>query len=647
MREKILKLQGFLYKHRLLWAMLVLGLMFCMRRTTPYVVADAFEDMSGEGIRVSSSETLREYITFTSPNLYGLELGVSHFDESAGSSSEAITAVELYDGDTRLVRQTFYNSLNTEQYVEGENYIKIPFEEPLNVDVTKTYSLLITSDAASEEGLLVATNSDGRVWTRASYLLLTFGQRFLLSFMAMSAIIIGLYLVTSHLLKEISGVKPEQVYLFFALVIGVLYLIILPVFKAPDSVNHYVRSYEITKGYLIMPNGGVVDIPKNLIPFKNHTYTYSWYSMLNHEVGMIDMGDTLQHDAVNMALYSPLSYIFQSLGIFLANIFSNNTYVLYYGGSIFNLLGTTAIVYFSIKYIPFGKWTLTALSLLPMVLQQKSGLSVDALTYAMVVATVAFAVYWRNSDRTMTGKDIALMYVILLFLGSCKIVYFVVGVAVLMISDSRFENRKRAVLHKVLAMVMLLGTSVGWILFAGSYLGGTRGGTDTASKVDFILHKPWKYLYIMNKVLWEDGEQYFLQFMGNQLGSTDIYISGLLFIAVLIVLLKIYYEEKKRKIRNDVQMSSFMTLIGLGIGVLVFTSLYIQWTDSQAATYTIEGIQGRYLLPIAPVLMLGFMAGSDQKEEINEAACAKSAYVIACINVIALLVIWGAVSYLG
>lgn len=647
MRERILTFQRFIYKHRLLWAMLVLGLMFCMRRTTPYVVADVFEDISDETHLVSETDSLKSDITFSSSKLYGIELAVSHYDENADSASNANTKVELFDQDDLLVQTFLPNALNTENYIEGEKYIRIFFDEVIEVDPRKSYSLVLSTDASLEEGLIFADDIHGNLWTRPSYLLLTFGQRFLLSLAAISIVIILTYWMILSFLKEKDSIRPEKVYLFLALALGVLYLFILPIFKVPDSVNHYVRSYEITKGLFVLPNGGVVDIPRNLIPCKDHTYTYSGYAMVHHNVGMIDMADTIKHDAVNMALYSPLSYILQSVGILLGGLFSNNTYILYYAGCVFNLLGTTAIVYFAIRLIPYGKWILTAISLLPMILQQKSSLSVDALTYAMIVATISFVVYWRNSKDKMSGRDIALMYAILLLLGSCKIVYFIVGMAFLMIPNERFSEKSHAMLHKIVSMLVLLGTSVGWILFASNYLGNTRGGADASSKLHIILKTPWRYLYIMNKVLWEDGEQYFLQLLGNQLGSTDVYVSGLLFIAVLVILLKVYYEEKRRKIRNDVQLSAFLMAICLGVGVLVFTSLYIQWTDPVAATYTIEGIQGRYLLPVAPILTIGLLSGSDAKEKMNNVVCCKSIYIIGCVNVIALLVIWGATSYLG
>lgn len=59
-------------------------------------------------------------------------------------------------------------------------------------------------------------------------------------------------------------------------------------------------------------------------------------------------------------------------------------------------------------------------------------------------------------------------------------------------------------------------------------------------------------------------------------------------------------EETKNKF--SLYQTVIIVLITLSIVGLVFTSLYIQWTET--AEVSIKGVQGRYFLPILPLVLL-------------------------------------------
>ncbi len=163
--------------------------------------------------------------------------------------------------------------------------------------------------------------------------------------------------------------KPENLFLLLSLVLCPLYLFCVPVFQVPDEVNHYVRAYGIVHGYLLSPEGGNIPVPENLVPYE--WYTYTPFIMLKHFNMQIDPAASIMHNNVNMALYSPVSYVFQVLGIGAADFVSDNTYLLVMAGSIANMAGCTLLLYYAVKYIPYGKEVLAFISLLPMALQER------------------------------------------------------------------------------------------------------------------------------------------------------------------------------------------------------------------------------------------------------------------------------------
>lgn len=367
----------------------------------------------------------------------------------------------------------------------------------------------------------------------------------------------------------------------------------------------------------------------------------------------LNMAETIRHNAVNMALYSPFSYIFQVAGVGIGQVVTHNTYVMVWLGSLCNIAGCTLLLYYSIQYIPYGKGALLFLSLTPMALQERASLSVDAITYAMVVAMVAFCLYMRQPGRRIKRAQLGLMYFILFFLASCKVVYFVAGFLILLIPSECFGSRKKGIFHKISGVLFLLILSVGWLFIANSYLDATRAGGSAAEKIQFILQNPGRYLYIMDKMIWESGEEFFCQMIGSKLGSMDIEINRLLILLFTFTGVGLFWGGaawEKEEGRRDGRMALALLLLSLASVVLIFTSLYIQWTDLGASTYEIEGLQGRYFLPVAPILLCALLAERENEPSQNRpsqnGAMVKQAYLLYVLNLLVLISVFGHSSYL-
>lgn len=87
---------------------------------------------------------------------------------------------------------------------------------------------------------------------------------------------------------------------------------------------------------------------------------------------------------------------------------------------------------------------------------------------------------------------------------------------------------------------------------------------------------------------------------------------------------KIYYREKAKRERADYLAEAVMVVVSLSIVLLIATSLYMQWTDIAASTYSIEGLQGRYFLPILPLLCCGFLSMEKMGRQMYRDAAVES-----------------------
>ena len=114
-----------------------------------------------------------------------------------------------------------------------------------------------------------------------------------------------------------------------------------------------------------------------------------------------------------------------------------------YVARLFILIAWSIIIYFAIKTIPVRKWSIGAIALLPISIQQSISISPDALTTSIVALMVAYVVrsYYEDRERKFT-KDL----IIITILSSLATLSKPVAIATIILIPLYFSN----ILKKVL-----------------------------------------------------------------------------------------------------------------------------------------------------------------------------------------------------
>ena len=620
-----------------------------MLRSTDYVNADA-DAGAQAGIAVTAEHPICADIRSSDKNLRSVLLHIGAPSEYRDGESDL--ELVLTDEEGNIVAS---RNLASAEEAEGTDNSVSPVELELQNVIPdsrgKIYTLRASSHAANADeafSLAVFENTEGQeIWYRCTYRFLSSSMRFVLVTLIGCALLI---ICNGILNRKSEKCSAERLFLIASVFLGILYFLVIPCMIVPDAANHFVRTYLLTKGVWVLPEGGMVDIPQNLLPYTNYTYTP--YIVGHHLTEQVDWNREVSYDAVNMALYSPLNYLPQAAGMTLTGIFSRNPQVLQIGGAVESYAVCTGILYRAIRRIPYGKNTLALLALLPINLQERASLSADALSFACVTALLAFCLEHMKNCKLFTWREYLEMYVLLITAASCKIVYFLAGMLILIIPACAFGNKRKAALHRGLGLTVLLGLAGGWTVFASGYLGNTRGGGGTAYKVNLILHQPIRYIYILNKTILTDGVQYLFEAIGSKMGSTNIEISPLvIFTALLVLLYAVFAERREMNLQNrrEKLCAFYLLILALGMVLLVMTSLYIQWTSVSAADYSIEGLQGRYFAPILPFLLFGYLTCRQGEQQEKASACnsSKAIFSMCAVNLLVLIICWGYSSYVG
>lgn len=421
------------------------------------------------------------------------------------------------------------------------------------------------------------------------------------------------------------GISIEKFFLYVALVFGLLYVFILPPFQSVDENTHFYRGYEIASGRFIAQkvNHETGDyLPSSLSELS------SKYSFLVKNIDakvkgkyILESGDTkLTPDKVqftefaNTALYSPVCYLSQIPGMFLAKNLGANPLIIFYFGRISNLIFFILMTYFAIKIIPFGKTTVAILALMPMTLSLGGALTSDVMVIGVNFLWVAFLLKLIFEKENVNNFQIC-SFILLGFLLALSKHYFMLLPLIFLIPKSQFKN-----IFKYLSCTLgtILIAASGLFLWQNiiSHLGFSMNGeADFSKQLDFIFSNPLSYAFIFLKSFVLKMPRIIITMIGV-LGWQDTRLDFLTYIIYPILIILSLGLDKK----EDFAFAKWqLYLIGFDVIIsvfLIFTNLYLMWT--KPALGIIYGLNGKYFIPVMlPFLMLFYNFKSKTSDNLK------------------------------
>jgi len=311
----------------------------------------------------------------------------------------------------------------------------------------------------------------------------------------------------------------------------------------------------------------------------------------------------------NVAIYSPIQYLPQSIGIWIARIFTDKVIVIAYAARITNAIVCIAILYLAIKKIPFGKNILLLCSYIPVLLEGVCTLSADGFTISVCFLFIAYVLNLMNdSKKIIEKKDIFALTGLCIIIALCKIVYLPLVGLLLLIPKERFKTKKQKTIMIIVIWFIAIICSLSWLMIANQYLEVQTAGSST-DKVISVLKHPIEYMQKVMYTMNTDGQAHLMSMFGGRLTWFDMSIDYGIPYTILIVFLILMVSDTTLKDKFSKFAKVIGVLIILAIIMLTYTSLYMQWTDD--GNLKILGVQGRYFIPFLP--LIGLIIGSGLK----------------------------------
>ena len=433
--------------------------------------------------------------------------------------------------------------------------------------------------------------------------------------------------------------NPAYFFLLFAISTGLVFIIITPPLQVSDEQSHFRQAYAVSNLNIIpekFTSKGTVaygqEIPTSLSEFidnfrlpiagnpdnkVNKSLTLKYVRQpLNKDVTSFQSGTT----------YSPVVYIPQVIGITIGKIFNTSPLIMLWLGRLMNLVFWTAIIFISIRIIPFGKWAMAILALNPMAVFLSASLSADVMTTALAFLFFSLVASTYVDKENLHRKKIIIIGVVLLLLSLTKQINIIFSLLLLTVPYRKISHDKKKYFYTILLLILFAmiatvawGMAVGAVNEATSQLQRPGFGVDSSAQLSFVLKNPITYVKIFfeNYVLVNPGyfgDAVFVSAIGVfgwldtniPLWTIMLYIIGLL----LVLMYQLGRGYQTLLWQKLITISTLFLLVLANI-----TALYLYY--SPVADKVVSGVQGRYFIP-ALVLVVGLFSSKKKVLDLND-----------------------------
>ncbi len=407
-----------------------------------------------------------------------------------------------------------------------------------------------------------------------------------------------------------SKLRTEVIVTLFVFVLGMFYMVTITPCSPPDEPHHYHSAYQLSNAFLFcfdrMEYGKASDF--DFHNFVVHQNVSSGYLRTFSELGEASGGDATEIDIpLPRKLSYFVEYIPQAMGIALGRALGRNVVTVYMLGRLFNLMFYCVCVYFALKKLSRFKLQMGLIAMLPMALHQAASLSYDAFVNGMAFLLIAHILELIYSTEMVKTRDMVTIGLIGALLAPGKVIYCPILLMLFFIPRERFGTMKRKLLL-IAAVGLVCVIMIGAFQLPSMMEIGTRG----ESKLNFEGQYTYTFSYLLQnplhsaKIFFSSfvnyGYEWLMQGLGFRLSGLTLLVptwvmAGTL---ILLVLSAITGTDDSPVLKRRDRI--FTALITTGLILLVMLSMFLAWTSNTSPL--IQGVQGRYFIPVFPLLLL-------------------------------------------
>lgn len=439
------------------------------------------------------------------------------------------------------------------------------------------------------------------------------------------------------------GFLPVALFVLLGLIFGGAAIILTPTYQGPDEPVHTYRIWQLSEGQIVaQEKDGVLGgyLPCSLVAYERDDVVCGACPDGQVSSQTICAQHKIFAGFPTSAVYLPVMYLPQIAMAAVAHAIPVTPAALVYLLRIAGLLGYLALAATAIAVIPFRRWTMFMIALLPMALWISAMVSGDGMTLGLAMLFVAL---WLRAAEAAPGalrtRDAVILGVVSIALILAKPGYGLMALMLLTVPWRSWARPRYAGVILAAAVIGAFALQISWSrTMAGDFVQQAatlraQDGVhlDAQGQRIFLLNEPLQVL----PLFWNDIRIHADYYLTGVIGVFGWYVHKLPVVATVLgyvgLVGTILLDEGR--FRRWRIFSSLV--ISAGIVGTLWLMLYVAYTPVRNAF--VDGFQTRYLLPLLP-MVLSAMPGLPRRlrrpESIAMLCVAVSIILQACMCIV-------------
>lgn len=429
-------------------------------------------------------------------------------------------------------------------------------------------------------------------------------------------------------MSKIKALNINILFIVIASIIGTTFSILFPLYQTPDELTHINMIYD--ERNLNINFHDVNDEytgSNNLIKNENKKVEKENYFDLNKK---IHVSQKFKIPKITIVRHFP-----QWIGMLIGEIFHLPTFFYITLCELIAMFFYIFICNRALKIVPVKKHLMMFIMLLPICCQQMSSFSYDVVLNSFCFLFIAYVFYLKNECVPIKIKEIIILLFILIIIGICKIPYLILGFLCLILLNKQKINllskKKKIILVITILLFFILLIVIGCKILLKYNIGRLL-----ISSIDH----PIDTIKLFYRTIKSFIFGYFESIVGN-LGWYDVKVSRIfvLLTYILMFILTIFNfesEEQTESVKELKLAKNDKFIIGLFSIILICLiilsmfnwTLYLEkipnYNNLSLEEYSyylknmkvIVGVQGRYFIPVIPLLLITLKTWNIKNTEI-------------------------------
>lgn len=417
-------------------------------------------------------------------------------------------------------------------------------------------------------------------------------------------------------MKKSKKISIYKIFVSLSLIFGFVFSILIPLYQVPDEETHINMLYS-NLGYSIEFSEETNDFGDTSRIIRNYDEKVNFDNYINFSQ-KLNIIEKVKKINVNTIRYLP-----QTIGIVISELFNLPIILSITLSEFLAVIFYTYICFLALKKMPLKKEVMMVIMLLPICIQQMGSFSYDMMLNCFSFLFIAHIFHFKFEKESINTKDLLLLLGILGVIIIVKVPYVLLGFLIFILPKEKITLLKKVKTFfknkRILKLVLVsLTLVISFFLFFKIVI--------NISYIKVLLSfliTPIAGILLLLRTIVNYIDFYAISLVGY-FGWHDTPVSILLGIFVVVCLLIINFlsSPKDENYKLKFKEKSALFVFGVIFSIIIIISLF-DWTIGYLGTDTtgfsiteyanhiasidaILGVQGRYFIPILPLLIIPF-----------------------------------------